>query len=292
VVDFNGDALPDIATADAWAGLNIYFNYGGLQFAHVQNYTFEGMGEVKGIASADLDNDGDIDIVLGVFNGENHGDRILFNDGSGGMVDSGQSINFDTTWKVFAIDINRDGATDFISVNRYAKEPARVNLNDGSGLFETTYDIPDTLDDSYDVKCYVNGDYTYCFIANSEGENERKNRILVFDKKGKVIADKRFGGLNYETKDLCLADLNSDGLLDIVAGNYNFESVVYFAKPHSNGILTFEEITALFAIKRTSAIGCSDFNGDGLLDLIVGIESDNGGECSCEYYLLLQESLP
>jgi hypothetical protein len=292
VVDFNGDTLPDIATADAWAGLNIYFNYGGLQFAHVQNYTFEGMGEVKGIASADLDNDGDIDIVLGVFNGENHGDRILFNDGSGRMVDSGQSINFDTTWKVFAIDINRDSATDFISVNRYAKEPARVNLNNGSGLFETTDDIPDTLDDSYDVKCYVHGNYTYCFIANSMGEHNRKNRILVFDKKGKVIDDKRFGEFNDETKDLCLVDLNSDGLLDIVAGNYNFGSRVYFAKPDSNGILTFEKSTTLFSIERTSQIGCDDFNGDGLIDFVVGIESANGGECSCEYYLLLQEPLP
>ena len=52
VADFNEDGLPDIATADAWAGLNLYFNLGNLRFAWLQNYVFPGMGEVKGIANA------------------------------------------------------------------------------------------------------------------------------------------------------------------------------------------------------------------------------------------------
>lgn len=292
VADFNGDGLPDIATADAWAGLNVYFNYGGFRFAQVQNYTFEGMGEVKGIASADLNNDGYIDIILGDHNGTNRGDRILFNDGTGRMVDSGQSIGWDITWDVFATDINRDGAIDYVSVNRYGHEPSRVHLNNGRGFFETTYDIPDAFDDSMDVKCLAYGNYTYCFIANSEGKNKRQNRILVFDDAGKLIDDRRFGQVGAETKDMCLVDLNSDGLPDLVTANYNGPSMVYLSYLESNGLLSFEKSMPLFSIDRTTSIGCGDFNGDGLIDFIVGTGQDTVNpvlsEPTGEYYLLLQ----
>jgi len=288
--DYNGNSLPDIATADAWAGLNIYFNKGDLCFTFSQNYTFEGMGEVKGIAAAELNHDGKIDIVLGDHNGESRGDRILFNNGSGYMVDSGQSISWDITWDVFAIDINRDNAIDYISINRYALEPSKIHFNNGAGQFTTSIDIPDALDDSYDIKCFADGDYTYCFIANSEGENKRENRKLIFDKAGSLIVNEGFGAIGCETKDICLADLNSDGTLDVIAGNHNGYSVAYFSKliPGGTPYLNFDENTALFDIQRTTAIGCADFNGDGLLDFIVGANPD-AGETKCQYRLLIQQ---
>lgn len=287
VADFNGDGSLDIATADAWAGINIYFNYGDLRFNQVQNFTFEGMGEVKGIASADLDNDGDVDIILGDHNGENRGDRILLNNGYGKMIDSGQSIGWDITWDVFITDINRDGALDYISVNRYAHEPGRVHLNDGKGFFNKTYDIPDSVDDSYDIKGFTEGGYTYLFIANSENERGRQNRFLVFDKAGNLIVNEGFGQLGSETKSLYLVDLDSDGTLDLVSGNYNGDTVAYFFKMDANGLLDFDKNLSLFSIQTTSSIGCADLNGDGLIDFIVGIEDRNGD--FCQYYLLLQK---
>ena len=288
VADFNGDLLPDIATADAWAGLNVYINYGQLRFARSQNYIFEGMDEVKGIASEDIDFDGDIDIILGDHNGDNRGDRILFNDGSGKMVDSGQSIGWDITWDVFIIDVDRDGDFDYISVNRYALEPSRVHFNNGTGFFKEVYDIPNAFDDSMDIKCFTNNNYTYCFIANSEYKNKRQNRILIFDESGDLKINKGFGRIGAETKGLCLVDMNLDGTLDLITGNYNGDSLVYLSKPEENGLLNFDESTPLFSIPKTTFIGCNDFNGDGLIDLIIGVNPVNENVKE-KYYLLLQE---
>lgn len=285
--DFNEDGLPDIATADAWAGLNIYFNLGNLQFALVQNYVFPGMGEVKGITSTDLNLDKHIDIILGDHNGDSRGDRILMNDGNGQMVDTLQSINWDVTWDVFAIDINRDGAPDYVSVNRYAEKPSKINFNNGSGKFSKTIELPDSLDDSYDVKCFAQPDYTYCFIANSEGTEKRSNRILIFDKQGVLIEDRKFGEVGSETKDLCLVDINSDGILDLITGNYNYDSSAFIAELGTNGILGFGKVIPLFSIEMTTAIGCADFNNDGLLDLIVGVVSRDGTRT--QYKLILQQ---
>jgi hypothetical protein len=290
VADFNEDGLPDIATADAWAGMNIYFNMGGLRFAWSQNYVFPGMGEVKGIASADLNHDGHIDIILGVHNGSSMGDRILFNDGNGRMVDTNQSINQDITMDVFAIDLNQDGAPDYISVSRYAESPARLNFNNGAGIFDHTIDVPDSLDDSYKIKCFSQRDFTYCFIANSEGSTEtgvrkgRQNRELVFDKTGVLILDKKFGRIGAETKDLCIVDINSDGNPDLIAANYNGESYAYLASFSGGGLLNFDEVVPLFAIAKTGQIGCADFNGDGAIDIVLGVGSE---EVMTRYRLFL-----
>jgi hypothetical protein len=287
VCDLNGDKRPDIVTADAWAGMNVYFNYGGLRFKQVQNFVFPGMGEVKGIACADLNRDRYSDIILGDHNGESRGDRVLFNDGAGRLIDSGQSISWDITWDVFSIDLNRDGAPDYISINRYAKEPSRVHLNNGKGFFTKTFDIPDALDDSYDIKCFAKGDYTYCFIGNSEDLRGRLNRFLIFDKIGELITNKGFGELNAGTDAMCLVDLNAEGNLELIAGNYNGNSLAYFFKPDARGILDFERSIPLFVIPQTTSIGCGDLNGDGLIDLVIGAQDRQNA--IMEYRLLLQQ---
>lgn len=268
--------------------MNVYFNKGQLDFDLSQNYTFEGMGEVKGIDSADLDKDGDIDIVLGDHNGDSRGDRVLFNNGSGWMVDSGQSIGRDITWDVLVRDLNYDGAPDYISINRYGFEPTRVHFNNGSGFFATSVDVPDALDDSYDIKCFARDSRTYCFIANSEGVSRRQNRMLVFDSTGKIVVNKGFGRVGAETKGMCLVDMNSDGILDVVAGNYNGDSLVYYLSPGTDGLLNFTGSKSLFVVGQTTAIACADFSADGLTDSVVGFERLDGQKH--EYRFVQQES--
>lgn len=287
VADFNGDTLPDIATADGWAGMNVYFNRGGLDFDLVQNYTFIGMGEVKGIANADLDKDGDIDIILGDHNGDSRGDRVLFNDGSGWMVDSGQSIGLDVTVDLFAIDLNHDNAPDYISINRYAGEPTRVHFNNGSGFFTTTVDVPDAMDDSDDIQCFAYGENSYCFIANAEGTTKRLNRMLVFDANGTIIVNKGFGTAGAETKGFCLADLNADNYLDLVSANFGLDSLVNYLAPGPGGLLDLAGSQTLFTVLGTTFIGCADFNGDGTTDFVLGFWLP--GVQQNEYRLILQE---
>lgn len=290
VADFNNDKLPDIASADAWAGLNIYLNQGDLAFVHNQRYVHDGYLEYKGVAAADLDNDGDIDLIVGEHNSViDRGDRVLLNDGTGWMVDTGQSIGDDITWDIYAIDINQDHAPDYISVNRYAYEPTRLHLNDGQGYFPTSIDIPDAYDNSMDVKCFAHNDYTYCFIANAEGDIQRMNKRLVFDQNGQLIVNDAFGQAGPETKEFCLVDLNYDSLLDLVSANYNWGSIVNFSY-NDNGLLQMAPSIPLFSLVGTSAIGCSDFNGDGIIDFVVGVQP-NGVE-NRTYHLLLGKPEP
>ena len=118
-----------------------------------------------------------------------------------------------------------------------------MHINNGSGFFTTTFDVPDALDDSYDIKCFARGSESYCFIANSEGTTGRQNRMLVFNAAGGLIVNKGFGHVGAETKGMCLVDMNSDGILDLAAGNYNGDSLVYYLAPGTSGLLDFAGAT-------------------------------------------------
>jgi hypothetical protein len=113
--------------------------------------------------------------------------------------------------------------------------------------------------------------------------------MLVFDAKGNLISSSGFGKIGAETKAMCLVDMNRDGTPDLVLGNYNGGSLVYFIK-NNRGTLEFTNAyTYLFNIDRTTSIGCADFNGDGLTDFIVGTETSDHN-AYLQYSLLMQRS--
>jgi hypothetical protein len=105
--DFNRDGLLDIATADAWRGVNVYRNEGAGRFKRSQVILVPAVNEVKGIDAADVDHDGDDDIVFGGHNGiPDRGDRIFLNDGTGLFIDSGQRLGSDVTWDTIFGDMD------------------------------------------------------------------------------------------------------------------------------------------------------------------------------------------
>ena len=246
------------------------------------------MVEDKGVAIADLNRDGYNDVIFGDYGG---GYYVVFNDGTGKMVASDQTVDPGTAWSPFIIDINRDGAPDYLSVNRQGQDgtlqPAKIHINDGDGFFKMASDIPDSADDSYQILCEQGDKNTLCFIANSEGDLHRPNRLLDFDTKGNLLANRGFGQIGAETKSMCLADINRDGTPDIVAGNYNGGSTVNIIKNNQGTLELTDSPVYLFDIESTSNIGCADFNNDGLIDFIVGAESQ-GHEEFLQYSLLFQ----
>jgi len=67
-----------------------------------------------GIATGDLDGDGDPDVFASTFGA---GARVLFNDGSGRLVDAGQRYGEDMSYKVALGDLNGDGGLDAFLAN-------------------------------------------------------------------------------------------------------------------------------------------------------------------------------
>ena len=69
-----------------------------------------------------------------------------------------------------------------------------------------------------------------------------------------------------QTSSITLGDVNGDGKLDVVAGNYGQTNKVYIG----NGDGTFSSGIAIGPEDYTFAIGLGDVNGDGKLDVVAG----------------------
>ena len=224
--DFNGDGKLDVMT-DSWGHDKIELFLGdGLGNLQLLGKTFSvGKRPYQRLRAADFDKDGHVDIVT--TNLDDNTATILFGDGRGGFrAAPGSPVPAGAApWSVAISDFNRDGNLDFATIP-YApdvKDPSKlavtVMLGDGKGGFAPVPGTPLSLagceGPNQVVAANVNGN-GYPDIVVSCAQNDR---ILEFfgSKNGfsapKTMAIKTgWGGL-------AAADLNGDGLSEIIVGN-------------------------------------------------------------------------
>ncbi|RNC81018.1 MAG: VCBS repeat-containing protein [Phycisphaera sp.] len=166
--DIDGDGDPDLIIANEQAN-RILINDGKGIFADETQGRLEikALEETREADLGDVDNDGDLDLVLAnvAWSGADPTDRLLLNDGSGIFTRS-DGFTADSVFSVDAdfADIDSDGDLDIITANlgQGAAIPIRIYLNDGSGGFtNATTDIvnPMSLVHGIDIECVdINND--------------------------------------------------------------------------------------------------------------------------------------
>jgi hypothetical protein len=165
------------------------------------------------VGLGDLDGDGDLDMVLA--NMGETASQVWFNDGAGQFVDSGQKLT-PQGHGVGIGDLDKDGDLDiFITCANYDpgdgwhKEPSKVYLNDGQGVFQDSgQDIGDTE---------LSG--TGLNLLDLDGDQDIDVHVVYYDEGG--MADKvylndgtgRFSdsGLALTENAIAWGDLDADG---------------------------------------------------------------------------------
>jgi len=130
--DLNGDTYIDLVSL--WKGGSenrVYLN------DKKGNFSAYNILPAKDLATrffdfADIDNDGDMDIIYSKEDGKDYS-GILLNDGKGKFIESGQKLAFVETGRIGTGDLNNDGWVDIIFADRL--RPAQVWMNDGKGRF-------------------------------------------------------------------------------------------------------------------------------------------------------------
>jgi hypothetical protein len=236
------------------------------------------------VSFVDIDNDGDLDILV---SGETGGTRklqLFKNDGAGNYTASTSPFTPVTRATFDWDDINNDGKLDLIMSGFPASGIFdSVYTSDGAGNFTraTTIALPQ-LAPSTGFADLNNDGYTDIYVFGNKFDG--KSKIFFNNKTGGFTESAQFDAYNFVDPDVTEVDFDKDGDIDLFV-NAGFEDGVNgrFSKMfvNNNGIFTVQNLGII--PKGNGSAVWGDYDNDGDLDLLLngdgylGSGEDNDG---------------
>lgn len=261
--DFNGDGKPDLAVsldgfAESPRKLSILINDGTGKFGAPT--LIDIAGDPVQPVLGDLNNDGKLDIAVGLSTGTTDGKvAILLGNGSGGFSQAANSpfSTFSTTAGQLAIgDFKEDGKLDLAIPN--SSGGADILPGDGAGGF--TVGPPPQI--SGGALTLTAGDF------NEDGHLDVlvENRMFLGTGTGTFGAPTVIG-IQTITNAARAGDVNNDGHLDVVAGGQS--GLTILLGNGTGNLVQAKSYTSGFTIfgAGSSFAALGDFNEDGKVDL-------------------------
>ncbi|MEM7198746.1 MAG: VCBS repeat-containing protein [Planctomycetota bacterium] len=266
-VDVDADGDRDLVVGNFRNQNQLFLNDGAGNFAEVTTTHLPvDIDATFGLARCDVDRDGDSDLVVA-----NKGQsKVYVNDGTGVFADETSArlpAAVHESVDVACGDVDGDGAADFVLANE--RQPSRLLLNDGTGVFDdvTTSRLPSVADDSNAVVLAdVDGDGDLDLLLG----NSNQNRLYQNDGTGHFVdvtaTQLPIGAVN--TSDLASLDFDEDGDLDLVLANLGQNMLL-----ENNGLGQFFNVTAgrmPVLIDQSRTVIADDLDADGFVDLLFG----------------------
>ncbi|MEO0404008.1 MAG: VCBS repeat-containing protein, partial [Bacteroidota bacterium] len=227
---------------------------------------------VRSLFSADLDGDGDMDIAVG-------GSDVFWfeNDGNGNFM-AGYELDDVTCFSINGGDFDGDGDIDLICAKDAASPDISLFENLGGGNFSQEITLASVVGDGesvYPADLDLDGDLDIVYASHSTWGTFSFGVTVPEDSTVGWIENLGNGDFSDEkpiasdvanVSDVHLADLNSDGHLDILAALWQEEQAIWY-KNLGDGNYQIQEPFSN-NLWRASDINAADLDSDGDMDVV------------------------
>jgi len=261
--DFNKDGVIDLASTGLFNNsVSIVLGNGTGGFAPPVVFTMNSGSGPHGLATADLDRDGDLDLIVS----SSYNDKLFIysNDGAANFTQDTVFAVGDFPNLPLPVDLNGDGNLDLV-VGNVAIRKVSVFLNDGHGGYgpEVRYDAADTAWAPAAVDIDRDGDFDLVVGGT--------DRMAVLENDGNGTFSLKSTFLNGQSPwHGAAGDVDGDGDPDLVVTGLWIDSVSILKNSGAGGL----SVTSKYKLFPGLSDGGSrlvDLDGDGDLDLATGI---------------------
>ncbi|MEQ9391498.1 MAG: FG-GAP-like repeat-containing protein [Balneola sp.] len=268
-VDNDGDL--DILSASENDDKVVWFeNDGANDPSFTERVVSTNANGAKSVFAADVDGDGDIDIMSASTND----DKIAWYENNGApnpsFTEHVITTNADGAYSVFAGDVDGDGDIDLMSASTLDDKIAWYE-NEGNQNFTEHVVSTNAGDTEYVHAADVDGDGDLDILSASFSDD----KIAWYENDGS--ADPSFTERIVSTsvdgaRSLYPGDIDGDGDIDIATASFNRSKISWF---ENDGNQAFIERVVSTSANGANSVFAADVNGDGNLDLISASTNDD-----------------
>jgi hypothetical protein len=257
VGDLNGDAKPDLATANLYGNsISVLLNKG--DGTYMPGRAYRSGGDPRSIAIGDLNRDGSPDVVSVSNDAGNVSVRLNRGDG---ILQAGRRFPVEGGPVAVAIgDLNGDGAGDVVTANRTSTLSVLVNRGDGSlrGAIQFRTGLEPVSIATGDLNADERLDLV---TANVEADSVS---VLLNAGNGRFQTRADYA-VGHSPMGVSMGDLNGDGKPDVATANLDANTVSVLLNGGDSSLESYLDFRA-GGDPRSVAMG--DADGDGSRDIV------------------------
>jgi hypothetical protein len=273
--DIDGDGDIDVLSASASDNkIAWYENTDGSGTFGSQQVISTSASYAQSIFAADIDSDGDIDVLSASL----VDDKIAWYENTNGSGSFGTqqviSTAADYARSVFAADVDGDGDLDVLSASYTDDKIAWYENTDGNGTFGSQLVISTAADGAWSVfACDIDSDGDMDVLSASHFDH----KIAWYentDGSGTFGSQQVISTNALNARSVRAADIDGDGAIDVVSASNSDDKIAWYQNTDGQGSFGSQQVIST-AANGAYAVFTADIDGDGDTDVLSASSIDD-----------------